>query len=356
MAQEGVGGERTERATPKKRKDAREKGQVRKSQEVVTALMMIALFGALLFLGSYMWGGMHDIMRSALSGELMIGDAPTIDNMGALLLNIGWDVALIILPILGVSMIMGIGANLLQVGFLFAPKALMPKFSKLNPISGFKRMFSINTLFELAKSIFKVAIIASVAYSRYIYHYNHMAATGNQLPQDALRDIWRMIVETGLIVGLCLLILSAFDFFYQWWKYEKDLKMTKYEVKMEHKQQEGDPQIKGKIRQKQRQMAMMRMMQAIPEADVVITNPTHFAVALKYDEDEAPAPIVTAKGQDYLAKRIRMIAEENGVEVVENKEVARSLYALCEVGSEVPMELYQAVAEILAYVYKLKNK
>lgn len=349
------GGERTEKATPKKRKDAREKGQVRKSQEVNTALMLIILFAALMLVAPGMWDGMLSLLRDTLTGDLYTYDITT-SNLGGLFLEVIRRFAVIVLPILAIALIGGVAANLLQVGFLFSTKALAPKMDRINPLKGFKRIFSMRTLYELAKSIIKVVIIGIIAYNQYISNKDKMPLLLGSNVAVSFAAGMDIVAQAALTIGIAMLIFSALDYFYQWWKYEKDLKMTKYEVKMEYKQNEGDPQIKSKIKQKQRQMAMMRMMQSVPEADVVITNPTHFAVALKYDEGVARAPVVVAKGADHVAMRIKEIARESNVEIVENKPVARGLFELCEIGAEVPVELYQAVAEILAYVYKLKNK
>lgn len=356
MAQEGSGGERTEKATPKKRKDARERGQVRKSNELVTALMMLLLFGTLRLLGPGMGARMATFLRAGLTGQLFMGDALERAEVTRLLAQGTLELAWIMLPLLGVAFVGAAGANLMQVGFLFSTKALAPKMDKLNPLKGLKRIFSIQTLYELVKSVIKIILIGYVAYGKYEAAMASFGKAAWQDPAKVAGLILFLITDTGLSVGMALLVMAGLDYFYQWWRYEKDLRMTKYEVKLEYRQQEGDPQIKGKIKQKQRQMAMMRMMQAVPEADVVITNPTHYAVALKYEEGGGAAPVVTAKGQDLMAKRIKEIALEHGVEVVENRSVAQGLYKMCEIGSEVPFEMYQAVAEILAYVYKLRKE
>ncbi len=352
---EGPGGERTEPATPKKRREAREKGQVRKSQELVSALMLLIMFGALSLLGPGMWGHMQTLVHSGLTlawrqGELLLAaDVPRLMQLSAI------EFGRIVLPLLLVAFAAGIGTNVVQIGFLFSSKALSPKFSRLNPLEGVKRMFSSRTLFEMAKTIVKVVVIGVIAYDEVIKaapSFTMMA--GNNL-KAAITATAIAIRNAGFKIGLALLIIAIFDFLYQWYKYEKDLRMTKYEVKVEYKQTEGDPQIKSRIRQKQRQLAAMRTMEAVPQADVVITNPTHFAVALQYDAEVSDAPLVIAKGQDYLAQRIKQIANEHGVQIVENREVARSLYAMCEVGDAIPLELYQAVAEILARVFKSRQ-
>ncbi len=355
MAQEGSGGERTEKATPKKRKDARERGQVRKSNELVTAVMMLLLFGALRMLGPGMWQRMAALMRAVLAGQLFMGDALEAGEVPRLLAQASLELGWTMLPLLGVAFLGAAGANLLQVGFLFSSKALEPKLDRLNPLKGFQRIFSIQTFYELVKSIIKILLIGYIAYGKYGAAMDKFGEAAWIDPVLIGELILFLITDTGLSVGMALLVMAGLDYFYQWWRYEKDLRMTKYELKLEYKQQEGDPQVKGRIKQKQRQMAMMRMMQAVPEADVVITNPTHYAVALQYEEGKAAAPVVTAKGQDFLAQRIKEVAREHGVELVENKSVAQGLYKMCEIGSEVPFEMYQAVAEILAYVYKLKK-
>lgn len=355
MAQEGTGGERTEKATPKKRKDARERGQVRKSQDVVTALMMLALFAVLRFMGPWMWERMAAFLSLGLTGQLNTGEVLYASDMPGLLTRAAVELGLTILPVIGVAFLIGMIGNVAQVGFLFSTKALQPKLDRLNPISGIKRLFSLHTLYSLAQSLVKVIIVGVVAYRQYVSAMESFSAMALMQPIEAVEMIWDIITGAALTICVAMLILAVIDFVYQWFKYEKDLRMTKYEVKMEYKQTEGDPQIKGKIKQKQRQMSMMRMMQSVPEADVVITNPTHYAVALKYDESRAAAPIVLAKGQDYVAQKIKETAREHGVEIVENKPVAQGLYAMCEIGSEVPFEMYQAVAEILAYVYKLRR-
>jgi flagellar biosynthetic protein FlhB len=261
-----------------------------------------------------------------------------------------------LLPILGAAMIAGIAINLLQVGFLFTTKPLGMKFNRISPISGFKRMFSLKTLVDLSKSLLKVIVLGYIAYNEY-------RKLLDEFPNLVGLDIYLTFIQimktaflTALKMCIAMVFIAAADFLYQWWKYEKDLRMTKQEVKDEYKMMEGDPKVKGKIRQKQRQMSMMRMMSRVPEADVVITNPTHYAVALKYDEKESSAPVVIAKGQDYIAQKIKEAALEHGVQIDENKMLAQSLYALCEIDDEIPADLYQAVADILVFVYRQKGR
>jgi flagellar biosynthetic protein FlhB len=217
-------------------------------------------------------------------------------------------------------------------------------------------MFSTRTLVELAKSILKITLIGYIAYGDYMNLLDGFPYYVGQDPFSTFMKFMNDAFMMGLRMCIVMVFIAIADYLYQWWKYEKDLRMTKQEVKDEYKMMEGDPQIKGKIRQKQRQMSAMRMMARVPEADVVITNPTHYAVALKYDDKESPAPVVTAKGIDYLALKIREVAKENGVEIVENPPLAQSLYAMCEVDDEIPADLYQAVADVLVFVYRQKGK
>lgn len=235
-------------------------------------------------------------------------------------------------------------------------KPLQPKFNKLNPIKGFSRIFSANSLVELLKSIAKLGIIGYVVYSYIKDHLSEIYILYDLTLNRAIGLIGDIVIDVGIRIAAVYMVLAFLDFVYQKWKFKQDMMMTKQEVKDEYKNQEGDPQIKGKQKQRMREASMRRMMQQLPEADVVITNPTHYAVAVKYDPDKYDAPYVLAKGQDYLAQRIKEIAKENDVEIVENKPLARMLYANVEIGGLIPPELYQAVAEVLAFVYHLKGK
>ena len=317
--------------------------------------MLVIMFGALSLLGPGMWSQMRDLMRRGLTLGYMGAETLTVEGASEVLLQSTLSMARIILPLLLIAFAGAILVNVVQIGFLFSTKALEPKFSRLNPLEGLKRMFSMRTLFELAKSIAKTVLIGVIGYNLVIENANTLSQMAGDNINASISAIGGSIVDAGFRIGLALLIIAIIDFVYQWFKFERDLRMSKYEIKMEYKQTEGDPQIKSRIRQKQRQMAMMRMMEAVPQADVVITNPTHYAVALKYDSESSGAPVVTAKGQDYIALRIKEIAKEHDVEMVENRPVAQALYKNCEIGHEIPLELYQVVAEILAYVYKRKQ-
>lgn len=262
----------------------------------------------------------------------------------------------LLLPFFAVGVAIAFIVNMVQFKFQISTKPLQPKFSKLNPVSGMKRLFSAEKLMELFKSILKVILICYIVYSTIKDEWKYLFQLYDMPLNQAVELIGSIAVNLGLKISLFFLVIAFADFAYQKYKFNKDIKMTKQEVKDEYKNAEGDPQIKGKIRQKMREVSQRRMMQDLTQADVVITNPTHFAVAIKYTPEAHSAPVVVAKGADYLAQKIKGIARENGIEIVENKPLARMLYANVDVGQEVPPELYQAVAEVLAMVYKMQGK
>lgn len=346
--------EKTEEATPKRRQDARKKGQVAKSIEINSALIMLTAFYFLSLRGSYMVDSLQDIMRYMFTEfSLRNFDVYTIHSLAMTLIV---KFLFIVMPLMIIIAIVGVMVNYFQVGYMFNPGLLMPDFTRINPLSGFSRIFFSKTaLVNLAKSLLKIFIIGYFLYSfveKQIYILPTFA--GVDVKQSTL-FFGNLIIDLGYRVAGVMLIIAVFDYYFQWYNHNQQLKMSKQEIKEEYKQTEGNPLIKSKIRQKQREMAMRRMMQEVPKADVVITNPTHFAIALKYEEG-MQAPLVVAKGQDHLALRIREVATDNDVIVVENKSLARALYHTVEVGSYIPYELYQAVAEVLAYVFKLKRR
>lgn len=355
MADNNSTGEKTESATPKRRQDARERGQVLKSMELVMTGSMFIMFGALKILTPVIAENIMNFSASFLSGQYLPGGMLNADNIGPVMQEMVLGFLQIMLPILAVAVLGAVLLNIVQTGFLFSTKALEPKMSRLNIAEGFKRMFSGRTLFELLKAVLKIVVIGVVIYTEIKADLPAFSMMLSPSLNSTILEVAELIFNAGFKIMLFLSAIALLDFMFQRRKYEKDLMMTKYEVRMEMKQQEGDPQIKGKIRQKQRQMAMMRMMQDVPEADVIITNPTHYAIALKYDEGKSAAPIVVAKGKDRIAQKIKEIAAEHRIEMVENKPLARSLYVMCEVGEQIPVEMYQVVAEILAQVYKKKH-
>lgn len=360
FAKEGEGGEKTEEPTSKKLEDARKEGQVAKSREIANGLGLLAFFLVLKFMAGFMGTSFMESFTYFYTQipetvQLIAGPVPE-----AAMLNMMYHSVVVILkllaPLLLIGFIVAFVSDYIQVKWKPTAKPLQPKFSKLNPISGFKKIFSANSIVELIKSIAKIGLIAYVVYSYLKDKTDQIFMLYDIELTQAVILIGEIVIDMGIRIAALYMLIAAADFAYQKWKFHQDMKMTKQEVKEEYKNQEGNPEIKGKIRSKMREASQRRMMQSLPEADVVITNPTHYAVAIKYDPDKSPAPIVIAKGEDYLAQKIKEIAREHEVEIVENKPLARMLYANVEIGAEIPPELYQAVAEVLAFVYHLKGR
>ena len=357
---EGEGGEKTEPASEKKLDDARKEGQVAKSKEVASGLGLLALFLMLkIWIGNMgtqfieLFGGTYN--RIPEIAGLVGGTTP--DRAMSNLISFGILRTIIIsVPVFIVAVVIAFLSDYIQVQWKPTAKPLKPKFSKLNPINGIKRIFSVNTLFELIKSIAKVALIGFVAYKYLVDRQNDLLLLYDLSLMQAVQLIGETVIDLGIRISAIYMIIVAADFVYQKVKFAKDMRMTKQEVKEEFKNQEGNPEIKGRIRQKMREASQRRMMQELPKADVVITNPTHYAVAIQYDADVSEAPVVIAKGADYLAQKIKEVARENSIEIVENKPLARMLYANVDIGNEVPPELYSAVAEVLAYVYHMQGR
>ncbi len=345
-------GEKTEEPTEKKRQDARKKGQVARSQELNTAFVLLIGFLILRILWEYIYGNIAEY-TVYLYGHL--AQSMSTEGISELFIGIMILLAKTVMPVMFAILIVGMGINIFQVGLVVSTEKLEPKLENLNPINGFGRIFSKRSLVELCKSIFKIIVIG-------FFLYMYLKDEIPYLPQFIFFDLPQSLATAAdiiftmafQVVGV-IMVMAIADYAYQTWQTTQDLMMSKQEVKDEYKQVEGDPQIKGKIKQKQRQMAMQRMMSEVPKADVIVTNPTHLAVALKYSKGMI-APTVVAKGQDRVAERIKQIARENRVIIVENKPVARALYEAVDVGGVVPAELYQAVAEIIAYVYRIKHR
>ena len=351
---ENTGQERTEQATPKRKQDARKKGQVAQSKEISSVMILMVATAFFYFAGSWMFWNLSEFVTGVYKNidTLRFTD---VADASAFSVEILYKFLSVLLPFLIPISIAGFLANIFQVGFQINSEAMAPKFSKLNPISGMKRFVSIKALVELGKSIIKIIFIGSIVY---IFVKNDMKA----FPALIHQEVWQILIFIGraslkicFYVCLAMLVLSALDYIYQRWQHEKDLKMTKQEIKDEQRQTYGDPKVKARIRGVQIEMARRRMMEAVPEADVVITNPTHLAIALKFDAQEMMAPRVLAKGAGFVAQRIREIAEENQIPIVEDKPLARGLHKMVDIGEYIPAELYRAVAEVLAYVYRLKG-
>ncbi len=360
FAKEGMGGEKTEPATQKKLEDARKEGQVAKSREIGNGLGLLALFFLLkIWVGNIglqlleIFPGIYNRIPDIVT--FRNGQMPEADTRAVFVLMMGQTIV-VIAPVLIVGFVIAFVSDVAQVGWHPTAKPMAPKFNKLNPMQGFKRLFSVNALVELIKSIAKIGLIIYICYA---YLKDRWALLLNLYDMSLMQGVAlaaETVIDLGIRVSAIYMIIALADFAYQKVKFSNDMKMTKQEIKEEYKQQEGDPQIKGQIRQKMREASRRRMMQDLPQADVVITNPTHYAVAIKYDPELADAPIVIAKGEDYMAARIKEVAKENKIEIVENKPLARMLYANVDVGQAVPPELYQAVAEVLAFVYHLQGK
>ena len=356
FAKDGPGGEKTEPATSKKLNDVRKEGQVAKSKEIIMAVTLMALFIIIKvyvgnmgekFISSFkeFYNSFEIIVNSSSEGLSMKLAAESVKNIFVDTLNI-------VLPIFLVAVVIAVLGNTLQQRWMVTSKPLAPKFSKLNPINGFKRLFSFKQLFELIKSIAMMLVIAYVVYTTVKDKMGILLTFYDVTLYRALALTGDVIIDLGIKISGIFLVIGFVDLVYQRIKFKQDTMMTKQEVKDEFKNAEGDPQVKGQIRRRMQEISRRRMMQQLPEADVVITNPTHFAVALKYEPNSGMAPVVIAKGADYLAFQIREKAKECNIEIVENKPLARILYNNVDIGMEIPPELYQAVAEILARVLK----
>ncbi len=356
FAKDGPGGEKTEPATSKKLNDVRKEGQVAKSKEIIMAVTLMALFIIIKvyvgnmgekFISSFkeFYNSFEIIVNSSSEGLSMKLAAESVKNIFVDTLNI-------VLPIFLVAVVIAVLGNTLQQRWMVTSKPLAPKFSKLNPINGFKRLFSFKQLFELIKSIAMMLVIAYVVYTTVKDKMGILLTFYDVTLYRALALTGDVIIDLGIKISGIFLVIGFVDLVYQRIKFKQDTMMTKQEVKDEFKNAEGDPQVKGQIRRRMQEISRRRMMQQLPDADVVITNPTHFAVALKYEPNSGMAPVVIAKGADYLAFQIREKAKECNIEIVENKPLARILYNNVDIGMEIPPELYQAVAEILARVLK----
>lgn len=347
-------GEKTERATPKKRQDERKKGKVAKSQDINTVFLLLFIFITLIIFGNTIKNGMTTLYKQAFT-EFINWDL-TENTVHQIFSGAAIEVFKMLAPIMLIAIVAGLASNLMQVGFLFTSEPLKLDLKKIDPIQGAKRIFSIRALVELLKSLLKIIFIGSITFFVIWIYKDEMMMLSFKTAESALAFFGRVTVIMGISATIALLFLAVFDYAYQRFDYEKNMKMSKQDVKDEYKNIEGDPLIKSKIKEKQRQLATRRMMSEVPQADVVITNPTHYAIAIKYDEEKASAPYVVAKGVDKTAIRIKEIAKEHSVITVENRQLARGLYGVIDIGESIPEEFFQAVAEILAYVYRLEKK
>ena len=345
--------EKTEQATPRRLQEARKKGQVPKSADLNGAILLLIAGLFILFAKDNLIVQLHRYFFTYFNSFIRY------QNQEGYVIKVMSDFAInvfaVFIPLLILLMVVALAINLAQIGFLFAPEVLQPKFEKLNPLNGLKNMFSGRAMFELVKSLMKIIIVGWVIYAAVMGEMTNLLAIFHSPPQTLLNQVITVALKVLLWGATVYLGIALLDLLYQRYAFQKQMKMSKQEVKEEFKQTEGDPQIKGWLRRQQRQLMANLVRKEVPQATVVVTNPTHFAVALKY-EKEMDAPLVVAKGADQLAKQIREIAKQHDVPVIENVEVARFLYANVEIGQSIPMEMYKAVAEILAMVFRLKNQ
>ncbi len=348
-------GEKTEQATPKRKKDERKKGNVFSSKDLVAAFYMLITFFTISAFSQPMYKTLCESMTYWLniSGR---ASSITTEDMSSIFRYAAVTVLTIAGPIFIVGILVPIIFTGLQTRFIFTFSSVSPKFSRLNPLEGIKKLISMRSLVELVKNLIKIAIISAIIYSQIKDRLVEIIKLFDIDIKVSVVYLCSAVYTTVMTISVIFVFIGILDIAYQWWEYEKNLKMTKQEIKEEYKQMEGDPQIKGQIKQKQREMSQARMMQEVPNADVVIRNPTHFAVAIKYDPDKNNAPTVIAKGMDSVALKIIEIATENNVILQEDKPLARALYDAVEIGDEIPEEFYNSVAEVLAFVYELKQK
>lgn len=348
------GEDKTEAATPKRRSEARGKGQVAKSTEISSMGVML---GILLVLHNGM-GRAGNIIQGYFQTTFQhLGDAQLTPNV---VVPLGGRVfmtfAQVLMPLMLTAMLLGVILNMAQTGPLWSPEALKWNFNKLNPLSGVKRFISSRALVDLVKALVKIGLVGGICWSNIRDNFPQLLLSSRMDLMAGIGMVAEMAYQLALRCIMTMLVLAALDYVYQRWSHEKSLKMSKEEVRQESKNQDGNPQIKARIRARQRQIAKKRMMAEVPKADVIITNPTHFAVALKYEAERMTAPIVVAKGQDLIALRIRELARDNDVPIVENPPLARALYKNGALGREIPGDLYEAVAEVLAFVYQINAK
>ncbi len=356
----GPDGEKTEPETEKHLSDARKNGQVAKSREVANAVGIFAIFILIRFwagnLGTLFLGIFENVYSRFQDYTYLPDSRIPSGDYGAMVRYSMLQILICIAPFLITFMVVGLISDIAQVGWKPTAETLKPKFDRLNPASGVKKLFSSQSVVELLKAILKIVFILYMAFSYLRGRMNDIYLLYDMSVIQGVELLSDILFQVGIRIAAAYMLIAIGDFAYQKIKFNNDMKMTKQEVKEEYKEQEGDPEIKGKQKQRMQEASRRRMMQDLPKADVVITNPTHYAVAIRYERDTDRAPIVIAKGADYLAQRIKEIAKENNVEIVENKPLARTLYTNVEIGQEIPPELYQAVAEVLAFVYKLQNR
>lgn len=353
-----AGEDKTEKATPKRRRDAREKeGSVLQSNEVVIAVSILGSFAALGVLGSYMYVMMRNVVINGLNliGQPFVNDISTFTDI---FFDVIVNSVLIVIPLAAIIAFIVVITVMAQTRGLFTMKPLAFKFSKLNPLTGVKRLFSLQSIVGILKGLIELTAVVIIAYGQIESRMSEILSLIDTEPVYAVAYIANTCSSIVMLLCIIFVFVAAGDYLFQWWQFEKNLRMSKQEIKDEYKQMEGDPQIKGKIKQKQREMSQRRMMQEVPSADVVVRNPTHYAVALRYDIDSSAyaAPVVVAKGKDAIALKIVEVAQNNDVYVTENRQLARTLYDTVPLGSEIPASLFTAVAVVISEMYNAKGK
>lgn len=346
---------KTEKATPKKRRDERKKGNIFFSNDAVSVMVLLVSFWVIRLTASSAVEQLESFFRYCMGLAAGGAEAVPSEQGGGLLVQLLMVFLKTAGPILATAALVGVAVTFFETKMLISGESLKPKWSRLNPIQGVKRLFSLRSIIEALKGLLKIFLLLLLIY-RFISGalLSFTKYLGTDLP-SACSHLFDESFQMVNQIMIAYIVLAGADIFYQWWDYERQIKMSKQEIKEEYKQTEGNPQVKGKIKEIQRKMAQSRMMQKVPQADVVIRNPTHFAVALRYKPDTDAAPIVLAKGQDHIALRIVQLAEENGVPLVENVSLARALYATTDLGQQIPPELYGAVAEVLVYLYQMNG-
>ena len=352
---EQQGQEKTEAPTEKKRRESREEGQVAFSKELSSAALLAGIVLTLVATSPLILDSFRELM-TRIFRQMVFADELSINSVYALTGEILTTLLPAFTPFIAVIVFVAIFASVIQVGVQITFKAISPKFSKLSPLTGIKRLFSSQSLAEFLKSMAKMIIVGFVGYLTYMDKISELNGLSVSTPEAILKYNFTVVAEIAGKILLAMVAIAIFDYFYQRWHHEQQMMMTKQEVKEETKQTEGDPQLKARIRQIQREMSNARMMQEVPKADALIVNPTHFSVAVLYDRDVMAAPEVTAKGADHMALRMRTIARENNVPILERPELARDLYANVEIGEDIPERFYKTIAEILAFVYRLRKR
>lgn len=352
------GHNRTERATPKRKAEARRKGQVAVSRDAAAAAAILASVGLLYWLTMPAIGALTSMLQAwlTLATDESARRALTLDHLHLLLGRIGADVFVLLAPLMAGIAVVGIGANLAQTGFLWRRDALQPDAARLDPMKGLARLCSLRSVTESLKALLKIAAIGGTGFLAFRHEMTRFPELTQYELQGLLLAVGWITLKAALLMACAAAVIGLLDYAYQRYEWERSLRMTKEEIKEEHREAEGDPLLRGRVRSMQKEMARRRMMTAVPTADVIVTNPTEIAVALQYKPDRMAAPVVVAKGAGFIAARIREIARQHAIPIVENKPVARTLFKLVEIGREVPADLYRAVAEILAFVYRVRGK